>query len=99
MTKAPRKKQRTRSGTSVGHEDNSKQVVSRGAVPKLIALLNSGSDVAQENTAGALMHIAMSDELREVVVAEGAIPRLCQLLSKSYEPEVNSQAAGAAQHR
>merc|ERR1719353_455361 len=79
----------------VGHEDNSNKVVASGAVPKLTELLKSSSDIAQENAAGALMHVTMSEVARAAIVQADAIPRLCELLSPSYEPEVSCQAAGA----
>mmetsp|Transcript_97597 Transcript_97597/g.172837 ORF Transcript_97597/g.172837 Transcript_97597/m.172837 type:complete len:885 (-) Transcript_97597:283-2937(-) len=80
---------------TVGHEENSQQAVRCGAVPKLTELLKSTSDIAQENAAGALMHVTMSEEARRSIVQADAIPRLCELLSPSHEPEVSSQAAGA----
>merc|ERR1719352_1842403 len=37
----------------------------------------------------------MSEEARSAIVQADAIPRLCELLSPTYEPEVRCQAAGA----
>lgn len=79
----------------VGHEENSNKVVACGAVPKLAQLLKSTSDIAQENAAGALMHVTMSQAARTAVVQADIIPRLCELLSPGCEPEVATQAAGA----
>ena len=78
---------------TVGHEENSDALARLGAVPKLAELLKSTSDIAQENAAGALMHITISPEARSAI--SGAIPKLCDLLQGSYEPEVSTQAAGA----
>lgn len=80
---------------TVGHEQNSLQAVGCGVVPKLTELLKSTSDIAQENAAGALMHVTMSEDARRSVLQADAIPRLCELLTPSHEPEVSSQAAGA----
>lgn len=78
---------------TVGHEKNSDAIARLGAVPKLAELLKSTSDIAQENAAGALMHITISQEARSVI--GNAIPKLCELLQGSFEPEVSTQAAGA----
>ena len=48
---------------TVGHEKNSDAIARLGAVPKLAELLKSTSDIAQENAAGALMHITISQDL------------------------------------
>lgn len=80
---------------TVAHEENSREFVKRGAVPKLAKLLHHYSDVAQENAAGALMHITACEEARVAIKDAGAIPRLCELLKPHNEPEVSSQAAGA----
>lgn len=47
---------------TVGHEKNSDAIARLGAVPKLAELLKSTSDIAQENAAGALMHITISQD-------------------------------------
>jgi len=78
---------------TVGHEKNSDAIARLGAVPKLAELLKSTSDIAQENAAGALMHITISQEARSAI--GNAIPKLCELLQGSFEPEVSTQAAGA----
>jgi len=80
---------------TVGHDENSAIFVRLGVVPKLTELLKSPSDIAQENAAGALMHVTMSKEARVAIVQADAIPRLCELLKPTYEPEVSTQAAGA----
>ncbi|CAK0885406.1 unnamed protein product, partial [Prorocentrum cordatum] len=80
---------------TVAHEENSRKFVKCGAVPKLAKLLHHYSDVAQENAAGALMHITACEEARVAIKDAGAIPRLCELLHPHNEPEVSSQAAGA----
>mmetsp|Transcript_53609 Transcript_53609/g.124862 ORF Transcript_53609/g.124862 Transcript_53609/m.124862 type:complete len:894 (+) Transcript_53609:59-2740(+) len=80
---------------TVGHEKNSDAIARLGAVPKLAELLKNTSDIAQENAAGALMHITMSAEARAAISKCDAIPKLCELLQPSYEPEVSTQAAGA----
>eukprot|EP00913_Durusdinium_trenchii_P034823 g32572.t1 len=78
---------------TVGHEENSDAIARLGAVPKLAELLKCTSDIAQENAAGALMHITISPVARSAIGS--AIPKLCDLLQASYEPEVSTQAAGA----
>lgn len=79
----------------VGHTTNSTQVVKCGGVPLLVNLLTSDSDIAQENAAGALMHITMTEQARTPLVKAKAIPALCKLLLPSSEAEVSTQAAGA----
>ncbi|CAJ1376739.1 unnamed protein product [Effrenium voratum] len=80
---------------TVGHEGNSDAIARLGAVPKLAELLKGTSDIAQENAAGALMHITMSAEARAAIGECNAIPKLCELLKPTFEPEVSTQAAGA----
>mmetsp|Transcript_91357 Transcript_91357/g.190995 ORF Transcript_91357/g.190995 Transcript_91357/m.190995 type:complete len:891 (-) Transcript_91357:43-2715(-) len=80
---------------TVGHAQNSQTFARLGATQKLGELLKIPSDIAQENAAGALMHLTMSSEARSSISATDTIPRLCKLLEPSFEPEVSTQAAGA----
>ena len=56
-------------------------------------------DPGQENAAGALMHIDMSEEARSAMKDADVIPRLCELLAPTYEPEVNSQALDCVRNK
>jgi len=80
---------------TVGHEENSRTVEKLSGIPRLIALLKRPSDIAQENAAGALMHVTVSASAREAMMNHGALERLVELLSPEYEAEVNCQATGA----
>ena len=66
-------------------------IVAGGAIPPLIALLQSGSTQVQVNAAGALIFLAENTENRVAIAAEGAIPPLVALLRRgSAEGQVNA---------
>jgi vacuolar protein 8 len=51
------------------------------AIPLLIALLKTGTDMAREQAAGALRNMALSSEFEESIVQQGALLPLVALLS------------------
>jgi hypothetical protein len=69
-----------------------------GSVPALVALLRSGTPIAQENAAGALLHITRTrrqhDDKYEAVTQEAALAGLIALLGSST-PVAQEYAAEA----
>ena len=76
------------------YSENRTKIVELGALPLLVNLLQSGSDEAKENAAGALGSLARNSDNQTKIVEEGALPPLVNLL-QSGSDEAKTNAAGA----
>ena len=56
-----------------------------GAIPSLVALLESGAERAKESAAAGLCEIANDDHSRNLIARSGAIPALVKLLQKGSD--------------
>ena len=72
------------------------QIISAGAIPLLVSLLDSNnSHEAHEHAAGTLKKIALNSKGRSMAAATGAIPPLVELISNDHPEAVQEHAAGA----
>ncbi len=60
--------------------NNKIQIASAGAIPVLIKLLKSRSDLAQELITGALSNLALNDDNKMAIGVLGAVPPLLHVL-------------------
>uniref|UniRef100_A0A0G4I9L8 Armadillo repeat-containing domain-containing protein n=1 Tax=Chromera velia CCMP2878 TaxID=1169474 RepID=A0A0G4I9L8_9ALVE len=68
------------------NDESGTAIVDAGAIPPLVGLLTSGTDVAKENAARALAKLAVNDEnSREIIAHAVAIPPLEALLNSGTD--------------
>ena len=68
-----------------------KAIVDAGAVPALLALIRTGSQLGQEHAARAIWHLAALFEVHSIIIEAGGIPDLVQLL-KMGSPRAQEMA-------
>ena len=68
-----------------------KAIVDAGAIPALLALIRTGSQLGQEHAARAIWHLAALFEVHSIIIEAGGIPDLVQLL-KMGSPRAQEMA-------
>lgn len=90
----------SRANTRVGsNTSQATAIIAAGALPLLVALLQSDKSAVQEAAAHALRSLAIGsvsndEQNKEAIIAAGAVPLLVALL-RPYQPEVQRRATQA----